>query len=127
MEHLKAYRILYAEDEAIIRMGLTPRLESYFKEVYVAKDGEEALTQYRKQNPDALLLDIEMPYKNGLEIAQEIRKENKDIPIILLSAYTKKQFMEESLMLDIFKYLVKPIKEDELQDTLAKLSKKLSA
>ena len=54
MESLKQYSILYAEDESIIRLKLSKELKKYFVEVYVAKDGKEAIELYEKEKPNVL-------------------------------------------------------------------------
>lgn len=124
MKSLKNVSVLYAEDEAIIRMAIGQKLKNYFKKVYVAKDGKEAMDVYLQSHPDVLILDLEMPYKNGIEIAGEVRQNNPDIPIVILTAYSEKTFMHTAMGYDLISYLIKPVRDDKLLETLKQISKK---
>ena len=120
MNILKRHSILYAEDESIVRMNIVKQLQHYFHTVHVAKDGVEALSLYTHQKPDILLLDINMPKKNGLEMAAEVRKENENIPILILTAYTQIPMLMEAVELNLTKYLVKPVLKSDLKEGLQK-------
>jgi DNA-binding response OmpR family regulator len=122
METLKNYTILYAEDESIIRMNISQQLEDYFKCVYVAKDGEEALVLYHKHQPDVIILDIEMPKYSGLEVAKKIRQKDKKVPVSILTAYTKSSLLLDAVELNLSKYLVKPLSKIKLQEALIKIA-----
>jgi len=79
--------LLYAEDDLQSRKNYAFVLEEYFSEVYLAEDGREALDIYHEKKPDVLLLDISMPFIDGLDVAKAVRTTNKDIPIIMLTAH----------------------------------------
>lgn len=111
---LKNSSLLLAEDEKNLRDSFTKVLLLYVNKVYAADDGEEALTLYNKHHPDIVITDVKMPKLNGLELIKSIRKDNHDIPIIVTSAYTDKDFLLESIKLSLIDYLVKPIKESDL-------------
>ena len=81
--------LLYAEDNQESRENYAFVLKDYFDEVYIAKDGREALAMYHEKKPDIVLLDVTMPKMDGLEVAQVIRKENEEIPIIMLTAHSE--------------------------------------
>ena len=125
MISLKDYTILYAEDESIIRMNITQQLSRYFKKVYAVKDGEEALAMYNEIHPDVLMLDINMPKLSGLEIARKVRQNNKNIPIIIITAYTEEALLLDAVELNLCKYLVKPVCKAKLKDGLSRLEKTL--
>ena len=125
MELLKQCTILYAEDESIIRMNLTKQLSQYFKTVYAVKNGEEALEMYKKVSPDVLMLDINMPQLSGLEVAHAVRETNKDIPIVILTAYTESPLLLDAVELNLSKYLVKPISKTKLKEALLKVEESL--
>lgn len=127
MERLKHYRALYAEDESIVRMSISKKLQRYFQEVYTAIDGKEALELYTKYKPDVLFLDIDMPHQNGLDVVKHIRRENKTIPIIIITAYTEKTMLLDAIELHLTKYLVKPIHHTNLNETLEKVSQTLNS
>lgn len=72
---------------------------------------------------DVVFLDMDMPGKNGMETAKEIRKNNKEMLIIFLTAYS--EFVFESFKVDALRYLVKPVKKHELEETLVAIEQKL--
>lgn len=111
---LKNSSLLLAEDEKNLRDSFTKVLLLYVDKVYTASDGEEALMLYNEHHPDIVITDVKMPKLNGLELIKRIRKENHDIPIIVTSAYTDKDFLLESIKLSLIDYIVKPIKEGDL-------------
>jgi len=113
--------ILYAEDDQVTRENYTLALEQYFHKVYMAKDGKEALALYHKEKPDVLLLDINMPYIDGLEILKIIRKEDKNIPVAILTAHSDKEKLLKAIPLGLTAYLVKPIKDALFRETVSKL------
>jgi DNA-binding response OmpR family regulator len=125
MKDLKKYTVLYAEDETIIRMNITHYLKSYFKCVYAVTNGKEALEEFYNKNPDIVILDIDMPYINGLEVAKEIRDKNNKTLIVIITAYTDTNLLLEAVELNLTQYLVKPITKDKLNSMIEKLSKKL--
>jgi len=106
---LKEHSILYVEDEPKIRMSIEEYLNSYFGIVYLASDGKEALTLYEKHHPDVLLLDINLPFLSGLEVAQEVRKKDQTVKIVLLTAHTNAEMLLLATELKLTKYLIKPI------------------
>ena len=107
-------RILIAEDEPIIRMDLKMLLrKNGFEVVGEAGDGDRAIELAYKLKPDLVLMDIEMPKLNGLK-ASEVIGRQLDIPVLLITAYSQKEFIEKSRQDNIMGYLVKPISEDSL-------------
>ena len=117
--------ILYAEDNDILRFQYVKFLNTLFDTVYEAKDGKEALDIYTKKNPDILLLDINMPKVNGLEVAHEIRKKDEISKIIMLTSNSENEKLLEAIPLKLEQYLVKPIKLNELKSTLNSVIEKL--
>ena len=112
------YTLLFVEDEAMIRRIAISFLRPYFLEIYEAKDGVEALEQYREEKPDIIITDIEMPNMDGLTLCQTIRKEDKTTPIIITTAYTSTEYLLQAITLNLVKYLVKPINEEPLFEAL---------
>ena len=125
MKILKHHTILYAEDESIIRMNIKEELEEYFQKVYTASNGEEAWQCYQTLKPDVLLLDINMPKSNGIEVAKKIRQKDKESLIVMLTAYTDKQFLLDAIELQLLRYIVKPLSTSELQIMLKKVTNAL--
>ena len=86
----------------------------FFKEVFIAKDGNETLKIYENKKPNVLMLDYVMPNLDGFQTAKIIRNVNKKIPIILVSAYTDKEKLLNAIEINLIKYLEKPILYDDL-------------
>jgi len=92
----------------------------------VASDGKEALALYAQYTPDVLLLDIDMPYVDGIQIAQQIREENTQVIIVMLTALTDTQRLLDATELNLCKYLVKPVSPKAFKEVLQKVSQRLS-
>jgi response regulator NasT len=114
---VKSLRILLAEDESIIRMGLSRILEQAGHRVFAAPDGKTAVKLGRQTGPDVAILDIKMPGLDGLEVAREIYT-RRPLPIVLLTAYGDQELVEQAAELPIMAYLIKPVDERELLATL---------
>lgn len=115
---LKRISLLYVEDDEDIRTELVELLEVYFAELHVAKDGQEGLELFNKHKPDIVVSDIQMPVMDGLAMCEEIRKINKDVPIIITTAFNDPSFLIRSIDIGVDKYVVKPINFTKLEDTL---------
>ena len=126
LELLINKKVLYAEDEHNMQSNVAEILELFFNEVIVANDGEEALIAYETHHPDVLILDICMPKIDGLEVVKEIRKKDKKIPIILLSAHTEQNYLWRAVELRICKYLKKPFNKNLLLQALEACSMELA-
>ena len=109
-------KILIVEDEEILAKVLKEKFEDFQLEVAVAKDGENALAMAADLNPDAILLDIILPHKDGFEVLKEL-KENpklKQVPVIVLSSLGQDEEIKRALRLGAADYFVKtqhPINE----------------
>ncbi|HHX24122.1 MAG: ANTAR domain-containing response regulator [Tepidanaerobacteraceae bacterium] len=112
-------RILVVDDEPIIRMDLIEILmENNCIIAAEAADGETAVNLARSVLPDAALMDIKMPGSiDGIEAARILIEEGI-CPVVLLTAYNQKELIEESTIIGVFGYLVKPIKESEVYPAL---------
>ncbi|WP_405609372.1 response regulator transcription factor [Polaribacter sp. Asnod1-A03] len=107
-------KILLAEDEASLGMIVKESLETRSFIVFHAENGEEALEIYEKENVDILVLDVMMPLKDGFTLAKEIRLENKQIPIIFLTAKSQTSDVLEGFSHGGNDYLKKPFSMEEL-------------
>jgi AmiR/NasT family two-component response regulator len=113
----KPSRILIAEDESLIRMGLCRILEEAGYQVVAAPDGPTAVKLARQTGPDLAILDIMMPGQNGLEVAQRIYT-HRPLPIVILTAYGDRDLVGQATTLPVMAYLIKPVKEQELLATV---------
>ncbi|WP_059105071.1 response regulator YycF [Shouchella shacheensis] len=105
--------ILVVDDEKPIADILKFNLEKEGFEVSVAYDGNEALERVREKKPDLILLDIMLPYKDGMEVCREVRKQY-DIPIIMLTAKDSEIDKVLGLELGADDYVTKPFSTREL-------------
>lgn len=121
-ENLKNFTLLYAEDDAEIQKEMLEYFQSYFKEVFVASNGKDALDLYKKHKPDVLLLDIYMPYLSGLELAKYIREDDHTTKIVLVTAYSKDTIMLDAINTNINYYIVKPATLSKIKEMLQKIS-----
>jgi two-component system, response regulator PdtaR len=110
---MKKLRILVAEDEPLIRMGLKTMLASLGHEVLLAADGHEALNLFHARAPDLAILDIRMPFTDGLSAAKAMSKA-RPIPILILTAFGEQDLIENAAQLPIQGYLIKPVDERDL-------------
>ncbi|OHD88507.1 response regulator [Sulfuricurvum sp. RIFCSPLOWO2_12_FULL_43_24] len=124
-ENLSEYTLLYAEDENNVQAKMNEYFESYFKAVYSASDGQEALELYNRYMPDVVILDINMPKINGLEVARRIRKEDAGTRIIMLTAHSEKELLLQATEIDMSKYLIKPVSPIDLKQALDKVATEL--
>ncbi len=119
--------ILYAEDNPESRENYAFILQEYFDKVYLASDGEEALMLYQEYKPDMLLLDIKMPKVNGIDVAKQIREEDSDTPIIMLTAYSDREILLQAVELKLDAYLLKPVDIPKLLETLKHLIEQINS
>jgi len=105
--------VLVAEDETIIRMDLREMLEEEGYDVVEAADGEQAVRLAREVRPELAILDIKMPIKDGLTAAQEISEEGI-APVLILTAYSQRELVEQAAEAGAMGYLVKPFQKHDL-------------
>jgi len=110
--------ILIADDEEELREYLSEYLQIFFTNVYVAKCGEEAYTQYLEQHPDIILTDINMPNLDGLNLISRIRDKDNSTKIIVMSAHSEQEKLLRAIELNLVTYLIKPIKTDMLKKVI---------
>jgi DNA-binding response OmpR family regulator len=123
---LKTKSVLYVEDEADVLRNISELLGNFFDHFYTASDGVEAWDVFRNHSIDIALIDIELPRLNGLELIQRIRAVDKDIPIVVISAYTKTDYLLESVELRLDKYIIKPLTSKKIHMLLEKLNEDFS-
>jgi DNA-binding response OmpR family regulator len=123
MKNLKNKTLLYAEDEISVQEQYSLYFKNIFKEVYLVTNGEDALCLFEEKKPDVLILDINMPKINGIELTKKIKSINSKIPIILLTARSDKETLKTAIELNLLTYLEKPVSRNDLKEALNKLTK----
>ena len=126
MEQVYPFSILFVEDEKAIRDNYTQYLRMFFNEVYEADDGEKAYQLYNEKKPDIIILDLNIPKLNGLEILKKIRENDSTTKVIIITAHTDKKLLLEATTLQLTKYLVKPVNRKALKEALDLCINKLS-
>lgn len=104
-------KILIADDEPEILEIMAEKIAKKDYTVITAVDGEEAWQKIQSESPDIIVLDLNMPKKNGFEVLQELRKnppEEKWQPVIIVSARTELEDVKRGLSLEAEHYIVKP-------------------
>jgi len=105
---LKDKNVLYIEDELDVLENISHILSQFFHTFYKASNAEDGLEIYYKNQIDIIIVDIELPKMNGIEFIRKVRQEEKDIPIVVISAYTKTDYLLESIELKLEQYILKP-------------------
>ncbi len=115
------FKILVAEDEKKTRDALCTRLQVLLGENGVAEsaeDGNDAVSKALRFQPQLILMDIEMPFKNGLEAAEIIKKQLPDTQVVFLTAYDRFDYAVDALRMGAKDYLLKPASEESLRRLL---------
>lgn len=121
---LKDKKILYVEDDSIVRESTCEVLKLFFNNITTAKDGEEAL-DFLENQFDIIILDLKLPKYNGIEIAKKYRSKYEKSIIFIISSYHEISDLREALKIGMIDYLPKPLQFDELKKTLELCAKKL--
>jgi YesN/AraC family two-component response regulator len=120
-------RVMIADDVAEMRrstrlmLTLIPNVEI----VAIAKDGREAIDMAREYKPDIALMDVNMPYTNGLQAIAAMRAERPDLACIILSAERDTETLLEAMAVGARGYLTKPFTSEQLIMTMERVSKNL--
>lgn len=121
-EVLKDITLLYAEDDLEVQEQMVEYFETFFKKIYVVSQGEEALDFYKKYKPELMIVDIFMPYLDGLTLAELIRKDDYKTKIVVLSAHSQSELILKAINININHYLIKPVTLQKMKDMMDKIS-----
>ena len=112
--------ILIADDHSMIREGLKQllELEQDFNVIGFANNGREAIDKINELHPDILLLDVNMPVLGGIETLAEIRKNNINVKIIMLTIHNEREYLIKSVELGCDGYILKESDSDELKNAI---------
>ena len=123
------YKILIADDEPIAVESLKFMINRNFSNSVIIEgcdSGKTAIESARRFFPDIAIMDIDMPGINGLEAIKEIKKFHDEVEFIIISAFDYFDFAQEAVSLGVSEYLVKPVKEEKLTQTLQNLFERTS-
>jgi two-component system, OmpR family, response regulator len=108
------YKILLVEDDPNLSLVLQDYLELMGYHITLCRDGEQGASAFKNQLFDLCILDIMMPKKDGFALAEEIRRNNKEIPIIFLTAKSLKEDRIKGFRIGGDDYVTKPFSTEEL-------------
>ncbi len=111
-------KIVIAEDQRMLlgALGALLDLEPDMTVVGKAKNGEEALSMIRQHNPDVCVMDIEMPGKSGLDVAEELK--GSECKVIILTTFARSGYFERARKADVRGYLLKDSPSEELANAI---------
>jgi two-component system response regulator YesN len=121
-------KVVIIDDEPKIRRGLKSLVEKVRLDMEVvgeAEDGEMALEVARKTLPDILLVDICMPFLNGLQFIEQVNCILQDCIIIVITGHDEFSYAHKAIKLQVFDYLLKPVFEDQLENVLKRAAQQL--
>ncbi|MBA7537207.1 Response regulator UvrY [subsurface metagenome] len=118
-------KILIADDHEIIRKGLKTILADAADKIIVdeANNGQEALNKINKNNYNMVILDISMPGKGGLDVLKQIKSENLNLPVLVLSMHSEEQYARRVLRAGASGYLTKSTATEELINAIYKVAR----
>ena len=113
-------KILVADDDEGVRVGLVANLELQGYEVAEARDGAEAIQLIGANSYDLIVSDVVMPSATGVEVLAVVRKQRLDTPFILISAFVSEELVTRALGAGLFAMLYKPFAMDRILDVVAR-------
>ncbi|MBI3574161.1 MAG: response regulator, partial [Gammaproteobacteria bacterium] len=118
--------ILVVDDSLTVRQTLQLLLAGEGYEVHTAKDGIEALEYVAKKLPSALLVDLEMPRMNGLELTSRLRaaERTRGLPVIMVTSRSSEKHREQARIAGVDSYLTKPYRDEDLLGQLRSMLSK---
>jgi diguanylate cyclase (GGDEF)-like protein len=126
-ELLKTISVLYVEDELSLQEEVCQNLSPFVKEVFTANDGKEGLKHYieNANKIDLIITDILMPNLNGIDMVDEIREIDSDVPVIYSTAFSDSEYLKKTIEQSVTGYIVKPIDVELLLKAIEKASVKI--
>ncbi|MEE4115611.1 MAG: sigma-54 dependent transcriptional regulator [Marinilabiliaceae bacterium] len=107
------YRVLLVDDEKSMRRNISDLLGPLRYQIVEAANGVEALEKFEADAPQMVILDINLPGKNGLEVLEEMKKISPDVPVIVFTAFGTSERAMKAIRLGAFDYMEKPFELDE--------------
>lgn len=117
---MRGHKILVVDDEQLIRWSLEQNLKKQGYEVTTAASGEEALKMVREDPPDLMLLDIQLPGMNGIEVLEKVKELETDVLVIMVTALGVLETAVKAMRLGAYDYVNKPFNLDELAIVIKK-------
>lgn len=120
-------KILYVEDDPNLGFVVQDGLRRAGYTIHLMRDGKSGLQQFNDQDYDLCILDVMLPEKDGFSLAEDIRKVNKEVPILFLTARSNMEDKEKGYGLGADDYITKPFEQQELQLKIKALLRRRSS
>jgi len=124
------YKVVFADDETLVRSKISAMVDwnsGGFSLVACCANGYELMEQMEKDMPDLVILDINMPFINGIEAARQIRHSYPQVKLVFLTSYADFDYAQQAVELNAMKYIVKPASAQELLKVLMEARDTLDA
>lgn len=121
--YLSKISILYVEDDKYTQDEVRYFLENKVANFYCAKNGQEGLDIFYKEQVDIIITDIQMPILTGLEMAKKLKEENFNVPIIITTAFNDTKYLFEAINLGVTNYITKPLNLKHMIENLVSIAK----
>lgn len=125
LEMTKDMSVLYVEDDMKIQESMLRYLSKFFSFVASASNGQEALDEYKKKDFDIVITDLSMPVMNGIEMIEEMKKQNENQSIIITTAHTQSDYMLSAIKDGVDGYIIKPFDFTQLNTEIFKVAQKI--
>jgi len=123
------WSLVVADDEPKIRRGIEGILDWHEFNINIvgeAEDGEIALEIIKEKKPNIILLDINMPFLNGLNLLQKLKDINNKSIVIIISGYDDFSYAQKALQFNVFDYILKPVNKKSMEEIITKAVNKLN-
>ncbi len=118
------YKLLLVDDEIEVRKGIISKIDwtqTGFEIVGEAENGLEALEVMEKLNPDVAIIDIKMPFMDGMQLAERISSDYPATKLMILSGFDEFDYAQRAIRYNVMEYILKPLSADELMEVLQRL------
>ena len=111
-------RVLVVDDDPNVQEILREFLSAKGYEIITAGDGAEGLRRVKEERPHLILLDIQMPKMDGLEVLRRLREIDKEVSVIMITSVNEQEIARQAIELGAFDYIVKPLDLPYLEQSL---------
>lgn len=120
MKEMGRIKVMIADDHSMVRQGIKQilELEDDIEVTAQANDGNEAIELYKKKKPDVILMDINMPGKNGIQAIKELVSYNNDVRILVLTIHEDREYLFKTLHLGAMGYVLKDAEPSTLVEAI---------
>jgi len=115
-------KILYVEDDEVIRKSISRVLEPMVKKIYQASNGKQALNIIQQKKIDLVITDIRMPNMDGLSLIKKIKELKLNVPVIITTAFDEVEYLKQAIELHVDKFICKPINMYNLIDNVKSMA-----